>query len=55
MANAITAIGGAVTPAALWANIAEMAPLIGTMIVFAFGYMLYRKFVKGTSKGRARG
>lgn len=55
MANAVTAIGGAVTPAALWGNIAEIAPLVGTMIVFAFGYRLYRRFVSGVSKGKGRG
>lgn len=55
MANAVTALTTSVAPVELWANIGTMAPLIGTMVVFAFGYRLYRKFVSGVSKGKARG
>ena len=55
MANAVTALTTAVAPSELWGQIATMAPLIGVMVVFAFGYRLYRRFVKGTSNGKARG
>lgn len=50
----ITALLEDITGTALWTAIAPAAPLIGVAILFAIGYMVLRKSVKGVSKGKAK-
>lgn len=54
METFITALLEKVTGTALWAAIAPAAPLIGVAILFAIGYMVLRKSVKGVSRGKAK-
>ena len=55
MANAITALQTAgLTGTALWAEVAAAAELIGTVVVFVFGYRIIAKVVKGAAKGKVR-
>lgn len=55
MADFITGLTGAdgVTSANLWAQITAAAGFLGAVVIFAFGYRVVRKIVKGVSKGKA--
>lgn len=48
----VTALTSTLTPSALWQGLVGCAALIGTMVLFAFGYRVVRKLVKGVSKGK---
>lgn len=50
----ITALMSALTPAAFWASIADTAPLIGVLVLVAFGYRILRRLVSGASKAKAK-
>lgn len=54
MADFVTALIAAVTPTALWGALAPLAPLIGTLIVFALSVYFVRKMVGGAGKGKAK-
>lgn len=56
MQGFLTALTGAdgVTSANLWAQITPAAATIGAIVIFAFGYYVVRKIVKGASRGKAR-
>lgn len=41
------------TSAAMWAELTAAGGLIGLVVVFAFGYRIVRKLIKGASKGKA--
>lgn len=55
MADFITGLTGTdgVTSANLWAQITAAAGFLGAVVIFAFGYRVVRKIVKGVSKGKA--
>lgn len=55
MAGFITALTGenGVTSANLWAQITAAAGFMGAVVIFAFGYRVVRKIIKGVSKGKA--
>jgi len=50
----VTALTTALTPTAFWGSIAEVAPLIGVLVLVAFGYGIIRKLVSGASRGKAK-
>lgn len=50
----VTAMTTALTPSAFWGSIAQVAPLIGVLVLVAFGYGIIRKLVNGASKGKAK-
>lgn len=56
MAAFITALTGenGITATALWGAVSPVAPLVVIMILFALGYTIVRKSVKGASKGKVR-
>lgn len=56
MAGFLTALTGegGVTSANLWAQITPAATTIGAIVIFAFGYYVVRKIVKGASRGKAK-
>lgn len=49
----LTATEGGVTSANLWAQITPAAGTLALVVIFAFGYRVARKIVKGVSKGKA--
>lgn len=53
MAGFITALQTNLTSANLWSELTAAGAFIGLMVVFAFGYRVIRKVIKGTSKGKA--
>lgn len=55
MAGFITALTGTdgVTSANLWSQITPAAATLAAVVIFAFGYRVARKIVKGVSKGKA--
>lgn len=55
MAGFITSLTGenGVTSANLWAQITAAAGFLGAVVIFAFGYRVVRRIVKGVSKGKA--
>lgn len=56
MAGFIAGLTGenGVTSANLWAQITAAAGFLGAVVIFAFGYYVVRKIVKGVSKGKAK-
>lgn len=54
MANTVTALTTVVTGEALWASIAPAMPWLGTLIIFAFSFYVFRKITKGAQKGKGR-
>lgn len=50
----VTALTTAVTPATLFAQLADVAPIVVTGILVGFGLNILRKSVKGVSKGGGR-
>lgn len=55
MAGFMTALTGTdgVTSANLWAQITPAAATLAAVVIFAFGYRVARKIVKGVSRGKA--
>ena len=53
MSGFITALQTTLTSADLWGELTAAAAFIGLMVIFAFGYRVVRKVIKGTSKGKA--
>lgn len=54
MAAFITALTGegGITSSALWTEVGHAAPFIATIFIFAFGYRVLRKVLKGGVKGK---
>ena len=50
----VTAMTTALTPAAFWGSIAPFAPIIGVLVLVAFGYGIMRRVVGGASRGKAK-
>jgi len=50
----ITALTTALTPAAFWGSISLVAPLIGILVLVAFGYRIIRRLVSGASQAKAK-
>lgn len=53
MAGFITALQTNLSSANLWGELTAAGAFIGLMVVFAFGYRIVRKVIKGTAKGKA--
>lgn len=54
MSDFINALTTAVTPAVLWGTLADAAPIITVMLVFAFGYFVLKRVIRGIGHGKAR-
>lgn len=56
MATFITALTGenGITATSLWGSVSPAAPFIVIMVLFALGYYVIRKSVKGAAKGKVR-
>jgi len=54
MSAFITALQTTLTGANLWGEISGLAPWLASIVLFAFGYYVFRKSLKGVSKGKAR-
>ena len=54
MTGFITALTTGITSDTLWAEVTKAAPFIIGCVIFAFGYYIVKKLVKGSSKGKAR-
>lgn len=54
MADFISAATTALSATNLWAQVTAASALIFSIVVFAFGYYIVRKVLKGTSKGKLR-
>lgn len=52
MENVITELTTTVSAANLWGIIGNAVPIIGVVVLFALGYRIVRKALKGTSKGK---
>lgn len=50
----VTALTTALTPAAFWSMLAQVAPLVTVLVLIAFGYRVIRRLVSGASKGKAK-
>lgn len=53
MSGFITALQTNLTSANLWGELVAAGAFIGLMVVFAFGYRVIRKVIKGSSKGKS--
>lgn len=50
----VTALTTALTPTVLYAQIADIVPLLVILVPFALGLYFLRKVVKGSSKGKVK-
>lgn len=50
--SALTSSTGGLTSANMWTEATQAATLIAAIAIFAFGYRIVRKVVKGAQKGR---
>lgn len=53
MGGWISAFQGTWNTGSMWGELTAAGALIGLVVVFAFGYRVVRKLVKGVSKGKA--
>lgn len=53
MGSWITAFQSSWNTGSMWGELTAAGALIGLVVVFAFGYRVIRKLVKGVSKGKA--
>lgn len=54
MSAFITSLNEGLSATAMWGSIADAAPLIITLVLFALAFYLVRKLVKGAGKGKIR-
>lgn len=54
MADFISALNTGLNASAMWGAIADSAPLIITLVLFALAFYLVRRLVKGAGKGKIR-
>lgn len=54
MSAVITALTAGLTETAFFSVLVELVPFIIMIVPVAFGFYLFRKLVKGASKGKAR-
>lgn len=54
MSAVITALTSGLTETAFFAVLVELVPFIVMIVPVAFGFYLFRKLIKGASKGKAR-
>lgn len=56
MSGFVTALTGTdgITSSNLWTEVTSASPLIIGIFIFAFGYYVVRKVVKGGSKGKLK-
>lgn len=56
MSGFLTALTGTngITSDNMWAQITPAAETIGKIVIFAFGYYVLRKLIKGASRGKAK-
>lgn len=54
MTDFITKFESTWNSAAMWGELSSAGALIGSVVVFAFGYYVVRRVVKGVSKGKAK-
>lgn len=54
MEGVITALQGAVNTTNMFSTLANLIPVIGGVLVFAFSYRMIKKIISGAAKGKAR-
>lgn len=54
MAAFISALNTGLSATSMWGAIADAAPLIITLVLFALAFYLVRKLIKGAGKGKIR-
>lgn len=54
MSAFISALNTGLSGDAMWGSVADAAPLIITLVLFALGFYLVRKLIKGAGKGKIR-
>lgn len=54
MSDFINALTSSVTPTALWGTLSDAAPIITVMLLFAFGYFVLKRVIRGIGHGKAR-
>lgn len=54
MSEFIASLNTGLSAASMWGAIADSAPLIITLVLFALAFYLVRKLIKGAGKGKIR-
>lgn len=54
MDNAVAALTTTVSQDALWGVFADSIPVVGVVVLFAFGFYLIRRMLKGVSRSKAK-
>lgn len=53
-ADLATALGSILTADALFGALTAFIPVLGGILIFAFGYRMVRKMISGAGKGKAK-
>ena len=54
MSAVVTALQGILSTDAMFANLAQLIPVMGGVLLFVFTYTIIKKMTKGASKARFR-
>lgn len=54
MESVVTALQTAVSTTNMFSTLADLIPVVGGVLVFAFSYRMIKKIITGASKGKAR-
>lgn len=54
MEGVITALGNHINTATMFSTLADLIPVVGGVLVFAFSYRMIKKVISGAAKGKAR-
>lgn len=54
MESVVTALQGILTTDTMFTNLANLIPVVGGVLIFAFTYRIIRRIISGANKGKAR-
>ena len=54
MEDIVTALGNVINTTNMFSTLAQLIPVVGGVLVFAFSYRMIRKVITGAAKGKAR-
>lgn len=54
MANAVNQLATTVSGEALWGVFGDTIVFVGGVVLFAFGFYMIKKLIKGVAKGKVR-
>lgn len=54
MEGVVTALSSAINTTTMFSTLADLIPVVGGVLIFAFSYRMIKKVITGAAKGKAR-